>query len=195
MKASDADRLMQLDEQVRQLTRRMEQVEAQRLAEAVPPANPRLAKTFDDGSYPSAGSNPNKYPFVFVDPAIGGSVTFNTRSASKQGEAIWYQQRYLPIGTIVSVSEERNGIYTITKAFTPASRIFANVSTAFTSSDATVPWSSFGTTHGVDGSIPTGMSSATIKNRFSWNGSVGWLVLMEFDDSDQTWYLLQMFCE
>ncbi len=195
MKPSGADRLMQLEETVRQLTRRIDQVETQRLAEAVPPANPRLAKTFDDGSYPSSGSNPNKYPFVFVDPAIGGSVTFDTRSDSKQGEAIWYQQRYLPIGTIISVAEQRNGIYSIEKAYTPASRIFATVSTAFTSGDATVPWSSFSSSHGVDGSIPTGMSSATIKNRFSWDGTVGWLVLMEFDDSDQSWYLLQMYCE
>lgn len=196
-KPNNADRLLQLEEMVRQLTRRIEHAEAQRLAEAVPPANLRLAYTYaaDSEDYPEAGLVPGYYPFVFVTATPPPSVTYTKRSQTEQGQAIWPHGRYLPINTLVVIGEDRNGTYFIVKAYTHAARIQATVLNSWTSETTTIAWGDFTSPVGLDGEIPSNMASATIENRFSWDGQAGALVELAFDFETEKWYLLQLFCE
>ena len=196
-KPNNADRLLQLEEAVRQLTSRIEHAEAQRQAEAVPPANLRLAYTYaaDSEDYPAAGAVPGYYPFVFVTATPPPSVSYTKRSETEQGEAIWPHGRYLPAETLVVIGEERNGTYFIVKAYTYAARIQATVLSSWTAETATIDWGDFTSPVGLDGEIPAGLSGATIENRFNWDGQVGALAELAFDFETGKWYLLQLFCE
>lgn len=196
-KPNNADRLLQLEELVRQLTRRIEQAENQRLAESVPAQHLRLAYTYsaEEEDYPEPSDLSRHYPFVFVTASPPPSESYTKRSQTEQGEALWPHGRYLPPETLVVIGEERNGTYFIVKAYTYAARIQARVAITWTAITLELSWANFSFPMGLDGEISPDMASAVIKNRFSWDGQLEALVELAFDFEAGEWYLLQMFCE
>lgn len=196
MKPHYADRMMQLEAEVRRLSRRIEQSEAQRLAQFQPPAVCRLAKTWsaDEGSYPQRVDGlPAAWPFVFLAPGGQG------RSAEVQGEAAWPNGVYLPRETKIAVGEDRGGGYFVLQAYLPATRIHARVGRSFGEGESELEWDDFNypmsSPYGLDGPLPDDIADAVIENRFAWPGEPGWLAELRLDHTTGTWYLLQMFCD
>ena len=189
MKPHDADRIMQLEAMVRQLSRRIEQIESTRFPEITPPANSRLARTIDDGTYPAVDG---RYPFVFMDDNPSAGLT--ARSESRQGLAnMPGRLGLLPADTLIWVGESTSGQYYVTQIYRYATVIIALIDTPFTSSNTTVPASSFSLiSPEANGQLPPGMASETINNYFKLDGSGGsGAAELRLSISENQWYIAQ----
>lgn len=194
MKANRDDRLVDIEETLRQLSRRIEQQEAQRAAETTPPVGVRIGKTWTEteGDYPT-DADTELYPFVFLGADSSASPpTYTERSADKQGDALWPDERYLPRGTKIAVGEDKNGTYFIAHAWYGATLVQGVLAADLASGTATVDIESISSLDGFPPELTA--SKLNVENRFKFSGTAGDLVLAQYDARNKKWFLLQMVC-